>query len=152
MIIAILFSLFNTSDCKTVILQKNEVAPCIWYLISEKAAKEAFDIIENLYPKAVQKSQLLENKVDLLNQQLKLDEGLIENLKTSVGLYEKKVQDLITFSKDAVMHADKMQKGQTYIMLVSVGVTIVLMIGTMLVVGYLVQSFTKWKNQFIKKM
>lgn len=137
-----LLLLLSATECKTTLLKQNDPAPCAGYLISPEAAAKSFDIIENLYPKLQEKANLLESKVSLLGEQLKIDKDIIDGLKEQIVIYKKDVKELLEFSQKSLLENDKQLKLQTIIVVVSVGVTIVLMTGAILAVGYLAQSFT----------
>lgn len=139
--IAMLFLLAAT-DCKTVQLKQNDPAPCPGYLISTTAAEKSFDIIENLYPKLQTTASLMEQKISLMTQELKVDNDLVAALKQEITIQKKDLVDLMEFSKKSVLQSDRQQKLQTVIVVVAVGVTIVLMLGVVIAVGYLAQSFT----------
>ncbi len=139
----ILLFLISNLDCKTLLLKQDDKAPCPGYLISAQVAEKAFDIVENLYPKLQSKNLLFEQKISLLEEELKVDVNLIKSLKQEIVIYKKDFLELMEFSKQAVLLSDKQQKLQTVIVVVSVGVTIVLMVGAVIAVGYLAQSFTK---------
>jgi len=142
MMLSLLF-LLSATDCKTVLLQKQDPAPCAGYLVGPDAAKQAFDIVENLYPKMLEKSSALEHKISLLSEELKVDDNLVASLKQEVVIYKKDVAELMEFSRKSILESDKQLKLQTVIVVVAVGVTIVLTIGVVLAVGYLAQGFTR---------
>ncbi len=138
-----LIFLLVAADCKTVLLKKDEIAPCSGYLVSQPAAEKAFDIVENLYPKAQVKVELLEKKALLLADELKIDTDLINSFKQEIVIYKKDIKELMDFSKKSLLEYDKQAKLQTIIVVVSVGVTIVLVVGAVLAVGYLAHSFAR---------
>ncbi len=138
--LTLLFLLFST-DCKTVLLKQGDPSPCAGYLISPIAAEKSFDIVENLYPKIQEKANLLESKVSLLGEQLKVDNTIINSLKEEIVLYKKNVKELLEFGQKSLLEHDNQLKLQTVIVVVSVGVTIVLVVGAVVAVGYLARSF-----------
>lgn len=140
--LSLLFVLF-ASDCKTIPLEKDQPAPCPGILISKESAASAFSIIEDLYPKLQEKSKLFQEKIGLLESVLKVDEDLINTLKQEIVVYKKDVRELMEFSKSSVLDHDKQQKLQTVIVFVAVGTTIILVLGVVVAVGFLAQSFTR---------
>lgn len=133
--------LLLAADCKTVQLKQGDTAPCAGYLVSTTAAEKAFDIVENLYPKAQDKLSLLESKISLLNDKLKISDEITSSLKEQVVIYKKDIKELMDFAQKSMLESDKQQKLQTIIVVTAVGVTIVLTIGAVLAVGYLSHAF-----------
>lgn len=141
--LSLLFILITQTDCKTTEVKPGDVVQCPGFIISIEAAKKAFDIIENLYPKAQDKLDLAERKIGLLGEELKISQSLSDSLKQEIVIYKKDVSDLMEFGKKSVMDAASQQRLQSVIVAVAVGATIVLMIGTILAVGYLANAFVK---------
>ncbi len=134
MILLFLVSMLTQETCKTTFLKQGDVAPCAGVLIDKTAAESTIDIVETQYPKA-------QAKISLLEQTLKIDDTIIDDLKSNIVILKKDVKDLMDFSKNSVLDYDKAQKMQSIIIAVTAIASVIVTVLVVVAVGYAVRGF-----------
>ena len=130
----LLLSLITQDVCKTTLLNKGDIAPCSGVLIDKTAAESTMDIVQNLYPRSLE-------KISLLDQTLKIDDKIISDLQSTIVILKKDVKDLLDFSKNSVLSYDTAQKWQSVIIGITALVSVVVTVLVVVAVGYAVRGF-----------